>query len=71
MTLVAFATAGNLTPIVITLIIGIVPGLVTAPLLLAVPGENATTLVIGRVLVWLQALAILVAAIIGIVIVVK
>jgi hypothetical protein len=71
LTITVFSGNRHLAPIAVALMIGAVPAFVTVPLLLTQDEEKPNTLAVGRVLVWLQALALLVAAIIGIVITVQ
>jgi hypothetical protein len=68
LTIVIFAKGNGLAPIAIALMVGAVPAFVTVPLLLATGEARPATIAVGRVLVWSQALALLVACIIGIVV---
>ncbi len=67
LTLMVFAGGTGTEPIGIALMIGVLLSLVTVPLLLSVPGSSAALLAGGRALLWLQALCLGVALVMGII----
>ena len=68
MTIMFSVEAGSeVLPIVIAMMISVLLSAVTVPLLLSVPGSSAALLGGGRVLLWLQALCLGVALVMGVV----
>jgi len=51
-TMAAISGDRSMTPVAVTLVIGLLPGFVIVPMLLAIPGANPAVVMTGRVLVW-------------------